>query len=213
MNGRGGVHTTVYPVAALEAFGFQQRERRYTQYIDVLARYEDRPGILVEPSEGFGAGALHLFEIPTRDEYMDNIVGYFVPDRAPVVGEPIRVRYTMTTLGDEPVHALATVQRTRMGRADLMRPITPPIDHRTMYFIDWAGPSLPTDARAPVAIDVSTTTGTIIEPKIERIAKTGEWRCFFEHRADGDAIADLRVAVSLNGKPIAETWHYTTGDR
>lgn len=213
MNGRGGVHTTVYPTRELERFAFQQRERRYVQYVDVLARYEERPGMLVEPKAGFEDGALHLFEIPTTDEYMDNIVGYFVPQQTPVVGEPIRVAYTLTTLADESLHPLATVQRTRVGRVDLMRPIKPDVPGRAVYFIDWAGASLPADKAASVKVEVTATAGTIVEPKIERVGKTGEWRCFFEHRAEGDTIANLRAVVTLDGKPIAETWNYTTGDR
>ncbi|MET0440472.1 MAG: glucan biosynthesis protein G, partial [Casimicrobiaceae bacterium] len=59
-------------------FGLQQRDRRFSRYEDLEARYDKRPGVWVQPTGTWGAGRVELVQIPTPDETNDNIVAYWV---------------------------------------------------------------------------------------------------------------------------------------
>ncbi|MBM7093421.1 glucan biosynthesis protein, partial [Streptomyces sp. S12] len=100
------------------AFGLMQRKRAFADYADSEAHYERRPSLWVEPLGDWGEGAVHLIEIPTGDEYHDNIVAFWRP-RAPLAaGREHRFDYRLHWCA---THAwkpqLATVSRTRIGAA------------------------------------------------------------------------------------------------
>ncbi len=185
-----------------------QRDRNYRDYLDVAARHEDRPGVMVDPVRGFTAGAVRLYEIPSPEDYMDNIVAYFVSDMKPPLREPLEIAYRLSTVADEPVAKLAHVVSTRIGNADRMRPTEEDYPGRRLYFIDWEGEGLPTDPQAQVQPIVTASTGTVVLPKAEHVAQTGGWRCWFEHRPNGTDVAELRAHLILDGKQIVETWLY-----
>src|SRR5690606_9416292 len=58
-------------------FGLMQRKRGFSDYGDAEARYDRRPSLWVEPLDDWGQGRVHLVEIPTADEYQDNIVAFW----------------------------------------------------------------------------------------------------------------------------------------
>jgi len=64
-------------------FGLMQRDRNFSSYEDLEARYELRPSIWVEPVSKWGAGRVELVQIPTPNEANDNIVAYWVPNTVP----------------------------------------------------------------------------------------------------------------------------------
>ncbi len=210
INGRPAPRTSSFKTPGLESFALLQRQRRFDAYIDTRARYEDRPGVIVDVGDDFPAGDVRLYEIPSPEEYMDNIVAYVSPLTQPEPGRPLPFSYRLSTLADEPVSRLGQVIWTRIGAAERMRWLDPPIPGRRMYFIDWAGEGLPQDPNANVLPEVSTTTGSIVEPVVEYVAKTRGWRVYFEHRPEGDAVAELRATLHLDGRQIVETWLYGT---
>src|SRR3546814_2505007 len=57
-------------------FGLMQRKRKYEDFQDAEAAYQKRPSLWVEPLGDWGEGEVHLVEIPTADEYHDNIVAF-----------------------------------------------------------------------------------------------------------------------------------------
>lgn len=211
-NGRALAQISAFAVDPLEGFGLLQRERNFAAYLDVEARQEDRPGLWVAPERGFGAGAIQLFEIPSVEEYADNIVAAFVP-RAPVEADrPLALAYTLTTVGGEPSAvlpgALARVVSTRIGSPETLRPVKPPIPGRRLYTIDFAGPSLPADGAGLNPV-VSASHGTMVDPVLEHIRQTGGWRLYVEWRPPetmpaGDVV--LRARLMLGDKPVSETW-------
>jgi glucans biosynthesis protein len=153
---------------------------------------------------------VRLYEIPSPEEYMDNIVAYVSPVAQPAPGTPLAFSYRLSTVGTEPVAKLAQVIWTRIGSAERMRYVDPPIPGRRIYFIDWAGDELPRDPGAKVTAVVTASTGTIVEPVVEFVAKTRGWRVCFEHRPLADAVAELRATLHLDGHQIVETWLYGT---
>ncbi|MDB5646888.1 MAG: glucan biosynthesis protein [Methylobacterium sp.] len=212
-NGRAHPQISAFGVDPLEGFGLLQRERDFPAYLDVQARHEARPGLWVTPETGFGRGAVQLFEIPSREEYMDNIVAAFVPADPVPAGTERSVRYTLTTVDAEPVPvvpgALARVVSTRVGSAERLRPTTPPSPGRRLYVVDFEGPGLPADRNAAVSADVSASAGTMVDPFLEFVPQTGGWRLYVEWRPPapmpaGDVI--LRARLALGGTVLTETW-------
>lgn len=68
-------------------FGLLQTPRAFADYQDVEAGYHRRPSAWIVPRGDWGAGAMTLVEIPTADEYHDNIVAFWRPD-APLSPRP-----------------------------------------------------------------------------------------------------------------------------
>ena len=56
-----------------KGFGLLQRDRMFDHYLDGV-HYERRPSLWIEPLDDWGDGAVQLVEIPTDDEFHDNIV-------------------------------------------------------------------------------------------------------------------------------------------
>ncbi|TXN21571.1 glucan biosynthesis protein [Methylobacterium sp. WL119] len=235
VNGRPSPQISAFRAAPLSGFGLMQRERTFAAYLDVEARQEARPGLWVEPAapatkpemvaagaspragDAFAAGQVQLFEIPSVEEYMDNIVAAFVPDAPVRPGHPIALAYGLTTVGAEPVPALpgtlARVISTRIGSPDRLRPVDPPIPGRRLYCIDFAGPDLPQGALdaegAGVAAIVSASAGTMHDPVAAPVPQTGGWRIYVEWRPPaamppGDVV--LRAHLTRAGRRISETW-------
>lgn len=213
VNGRRDPQVSAFAVDPLDGFGLLQRERNFAAYLDVQARHEYRPGLWVTPEAGFGAGAVQLFEIPSREEYMDNIVAAFVPAAPVAAGRPLALRYTLATVGAEPARVvpgtLARVVSTRVGSAERLRPTTPPSPGRRLYVVDFEGPGLPRDPAVALAADVSASAGTLVDPVVEFVPQTGGWRLYVEwrppaSRPPGDVV--LRARLLVSGRAVTETW-------
>ncbi|MCJ2030223.1 glucan biosynthesis protein G [Methylobacterium sp. J-043] len=211
VNGRPAPQISSFRAAPLEGFGLLQRERHFAAYLDVQAQHEDRPGLWVTPQDGFGAGAVRLFEIPSRTEATDNIVAAFVPEAPAEAGKSLRLAYSLVTVGAEPALAppLARVVSTRVGSAERLRPTDPPSPRRRLYAIDFEGPGLPDDPKADIDVALSASAGALVEPYAERVPQTGGWRLYVEFRPpdswpSGDVV--LRARLSHAGRVITETW-------
>lgn len=216
VNGRAKTQISAFRTAPLEGFGLLQRERHFGAYLDVWARHEDRPGLWVKPdpsSAVFKAGAVQLFEIPTLEESVDNIVAAFVSDTPVEPGKAISLAYGLTTIGAEPVSRLpddlARVVGTWIGSAENLRRTNPPSPERRLYNIEFAGKSLPKDPAAKLDITMTASAGSIVDPETEYVPQTGGWRIVAEYRPPnptppGDVV--LRARLSYGGKVVTETW-------
>ena len=87
---------TSYTLNNPVGFGLMQRDRRFTSFEDLEARYEMRPSVWVEPKGNWGAGRVELIQIPTPDETNDNIVAFWVPAVAPRPGVPLTMEYRLS---------------------------------------------------------------------------------------------------------------------
>jgi glucans biosynthesis protein len=180
-------------------FGLMQRARGFSDYQDAEANYEKRPSAWVEPLGDWGAGEVHLVELPTADEYHDNIVAFWRPREPLAAAREHRWRYRLHWCAD---HAwlpdLARVAATRAGDQHGAR----------LYVIDLDGGRL--DAMAANAlpkVDAAASAGELRNPVVYRVEQAGVWRMSFEF-APGDAkVAELRArAVDAQGQPLSETW-------
>ena len=88
----------------LTGFGLLQRDRDFRSYEDLAARYDLRPSLWVQPATNWGAGAVELVEIPTPNEFHDNVVAYWVPKQKPAPGQEFHWAGTLSTFLTGPGH-------------------------------------------------------------------------------------------------------------
>ncbi|WP_292292867.1 glucan biosynthesis protein [Marivita sp.] len=115
-------------------FGLYQGPRDFADFEDTEARYHDRPSAFVTPATDWGRGAVMLVEIPTGDEFMDNIVAFWRPETPLAAGSEHRFDYRLTWTRDLPSGTGHAIRQSRSGR-----------EHDTpgarRYVIDFEGPS------------------------------------------------------------------------
>ncbi len=191
-------------------FGLLQRDRAFDHYQDDGVFYEKRPSLWIEPKAGWGRGSVHLLELPTPDETMDNIVAYWNPERKPQPGEEWLFSYRMHWGARMPYESpLAQVAATRNGLGGVIgRPRT----HFSWRFVvDFAGgPFGMLGEEAAIEPVISVSRGEIEIPSVRPLRPLAGYRAIFDWRPtdDGTAPVDLRVYLRLNGRPLSETWLY-----
>lgn len=111
------VETSAFADSAPSSFGLFQTARAFEDFEDTEARYHDRPSVIVQPIGDWGPGAVMLVEIPTGDEFMDNIVAFWRPDAPLEPGSEHQFAYRLSWTRAAPdTGNLATIAQTRSGR-------------------------------------------------------------------------------------------------
>jgi periplasmic glucans biosynthesis protein len=188
-------------------FGLMQRDRSFSSYEDLEARYENRPAVWVEPKGKWGAGRVELVALPTPDETNDNIVAFWVPATTPNPGGPYEIEYRLLwQMEQESTPPLAWVAQTRRGTGFTRKP-----ERNLSFVIDFDGPGLrklKPDAKVESAFS-SDSNGQILESVAYRHDVTGGWRVALKvRRADDKKPLDLRGSLRLGDETISETWSY-----
>lgn len=183
-------------------FGLMQRKREFADFGDSEAHYERRPSMWVEPVGDWGEGAVHLFELPTADEYHDNIVAFWRPRKPLAAGREHRFDYRLhwcARRGDQTT--LAKTERTRVGAAP---------EGARQVVLDLAGGRLDTlDKSAQPRAEVEASHGRIANIVTHASPVTGGWRLAFELQPGDQPLVELRARLlSEDGSPLSETWIY-----
>lgn len=111
------VETSAFSDTAPRAFGLYQTARAFEAFQDTEARYHDRPSARVVPQSDWGPGAVMLVELPTGDEFMDNIVAFWRPQAPLIAGQDYRFAYRLTWTRDQPnIGTLPVIAQGRSGR-------------------------------------------------------------------------------------------------
>lgn len=76
-------------------FGLMQSKTDFADFQDAEGSYQRRPSAWVAPRGDWGRGAVMLLEIPTEDEFADNIVAFWRPE-APLAPGDHRFEYDLT---------------------------------------------------------------------------------------------------------------------
>jgi len=180
-------------------FGLTQRSREHADFEDLEADYHKRPSVWITPGEGWGAGQLTLVEIPTENEYNDNIVVFWRPETPWEAGRETRVSYRMNWgVGEPVVPVVAQVSGTRAGRA--------PGSGQPIFVIEFEGAGEQMFEGAEPRI--SASDGTILRPQLLPNPETGGVRMVFEFEPGDSTVAELRAYLDRNGEPVSETWLY-----
>ena len=111
------VESSAFADHAPRRFGLYQTPRSYEDFQDTEARYHDRPSAVVEPMGDWGPGAVMLVELPTGDEFLDNIVAFWRPDAPLGAGQEYRYSYRLTWTRAAPhLNGLPGILQSRSGR-------------------------------------------------------------------------------------------------
>ncbi len=182
----------------VRGFGLLQRNRDFSAFEDLEARYEKRPNAWVEPIGDWGEGEVQLYEIPANNEYNDNIVAFWRPKEAFQPKREYLYTYRLHWTGNDPNAAeTATFQRTRQG-AD---------ENRRLFVLDAVGEALTklppgTEVRG----EVSAGSGKIHDVVTQPNPHTGGWRLSFFLDPEKSTAVDLRARLLHGDDSLSETW-------
>jgi glucans biosynthesis protein len=181
------------------SFGLIQRSRAFTDYQDAEAHYEQRPSAWIEPGEAWGPGAVQLVELPTADEFADNIVAFWRPAEPLAAGEEYRFTYRLVW-AQAPVEPLplARVLATRGGASILDAT-------ERVFVVDF---DLGMINFATVEPRVSASAGELKGISITPLPGGNIARVGF-HLIPGEAVeSELRLALRSEGATASEIWLY-----
>jgi periplasmic glucans biosynthesis protein len=198
---------TSFATANPIGFGLMQRDRDFSRYEDLEARFDRRPSAWVEPKGAWGPGRVELVQIPSPDESNDNVVAYWVPDAVPAPKQPWDVEYRMLWQKEtdtRPPHAWVT--QTRRGHGSQRSG-----DNTIGMILDFDGPALrklQPDARVEGVVSADGSV-EVVRRHTYRNENTGGWRMALElRRVDSGKAAELRAFLRMDNNPISETWSY-----
>jgi glucans biosynthesis protein len=185
------------------AFGLLQRDRDFESYQDLEAAYHRRPSAIVEPIGKWGRGAVRLIEVPTTNEFNDNVVALWVPAKAPAAGEPIDIEYKLHWTLDPSGPPTGFVRATRLDRS------AGPESER--FVIDFDGAKLRTlAASTKVEQVISVGDGAKLnQTTLQKNEVNGTWRVVFTIHPDGSGRpVELRCFLRDKSASLSETWSY-----
>lgn len=201
--------TDYFATDNVRGFGLIQRDDKFTQYMDIEARYDTRPSAWVEPEGDWGKGNVVLVQLPTPGETNDNIVAFWQPDQQVTPGEPQHFAYT-ATFGSQHIAAepLARAIATHTGDGNRVGGGNQPGAVRVI--VDFAGGALDElTAEAPVVASVTGLEGgEVISHFVEYVEPLKQWRLSILARPADQKPLTLRGFLAHEGTPVTETWTY-----
>jgi glucans biosynthesis protein len=187
-----------FTTMAPKGFGLVQRSRKSTDYYDLNAHYEHRPSAWIEPIGDWGQGKVILIEIPSNKETNNNIITFWRPDNKLTPDKSWHFSYKIHWgVPPKEKHPLGEVMSTRIGPSSNGKDQT--------FLISYKGV---VDPLEKLQINISTSKGKILNPIIETDAEANETRVRFELDPEKSNLAELRLCLQKEGKPVTETWLY-----
>lgn len=182
-----------------KGFGLMQRQRSFFDFQDLEAQYEKRPSVWVEPVGAWGEGAIHLVEIPTREEVHDNIVAFWRPKEQLRKGTEYNHTYRLHWTWD-------THERADLARFGLTRVGTR--DDRRHFVMDLLGQRIKNVQATALRADVTASQGAVSNVVLQNNPNVGGIRLSFSFDPKGTDLAELRAVLTQEGVPVSETWIY-----
>ena len=189
----------------VRGFGLAQRARHWDDFEDIEGDYDRRPTCWVEPRGEWPEGRVELFEIPTDDEFNDNIVAFWRPNAPPAAGSRLDVEYDLVwSAGHASGYGLLATTRSASGAH---------IDSGRLFVIDFAPQGAEEDEgrspSGPEALEavVEASRGTVSEVTLVRHPTDPGLRLSFRLEPE-ENLSELRASIRQAGRPISETWLY-----
>jgi glucans biosynthesis protein len=202
----GSLLDNAFELDSPRGFGLFQRDRVWDHYQDIGARYPNRTNLWVEPEGAWGQGHIALIQIPTNNEYMDNVVAFWTPAKPAQAGDTLHYAYRMTWHGHpQQKPDLWMVRDTRIGRGDIFNG-----QQATRFVIDFEPSGTPCKAAStqPTPHIQLSSTSSIVEKHID-CRPDGGWRAAFNVVTPKQGAQDFSLLLLDNEKPVSETWSYT----
>lgn len=194
-------------------FGLMQRDINFDHYQDLEARYEIRPSVWVSRQGDWGKGHIELVQIPSDNEYNDNIVAYWVPERAFVPGDSVRFDYTLSW------HS-AKQKLSPRSEVTSSRVIRKP--NEVMFLVDFSAVDMKPGAEGKqFKPDLWVSRGARISAfELMKNPVSGGWRLVMHVQLDPAGLLDgvlpnqkpaieFRAFLKDGEQPVTETWSYT----
>ena len=190
-------------------FGLVQMPTDFASFLDQEGAYERRPTAWVRPHGDWGAGAVTVLEIPTEDEFADNIVAFWRPEAPLDVGGH---EFGYDLEWHPPGPGALPARDDRLIPVRSASGIEPNLKEGRLFVLDFSaayGTELPTDG---IEADFGPTPGV----EISGIAlyplhgRPGTLRVSFILTPEDDHdSAELRLALrDAAGIPVAPIWLY-----
>ena len=210
VNGRGerlwrplrnpsGLETSAFSDDDPRAFGLIQRARDFADFEDAEAHYERRPSAWIEPTDLWGEGAVTLVEIPSADEFTDNIVVFWRPAEPLAAGSenPFNYRLSWGTAEGED-QPIARVVGTRSG-VSILDP------RERLFVVDFDLGLIRFDDLAP---KLEASAGEVKGLSIARLPEGNAARVGFHFIAGDLPSAEFRLWLASGDTPASEVWLY-----
>ena len=199
------VRITAFPAAGMAGFGLMQRDRNYDHYQD-RAAFERRPNLYVEPVEGFSGGEIQLVELPTRAEFNDNIVAFYVPEKPAKAGDEMSFKYRLHWSGAEPETQLARLVDVRLNRPWPRRAAGEADRLERKMVLDFAGGALAGVSPWDVTPVIEVPCGRAFKPKLERaVDRADGMRLEFDLFTEEVEPCEVRVSLKAGDRVLSET--------
>ena len=186
-------------------FGLLQRDRNFADYQDIFNLYQQVPSVWVEPRGNWGAGEVHLVELPTNFEGTDNIVAFWNPKEKPRAGQETRFAYTLQwALRPDAKFSPCKVAQTRIGK-------DPGDPKKRQVVVDFeASEALPLTAETPKADVKAGENATVEHVQVFKNEIGKNWRVIFSltPKANDPGLVDIRCALNAGGRVASEVWNY-----
>lgn len=198
------MQVNVFAADQSKGFGLLQRDRDFNHYQDLEALYHKRPSLWIQPIRGFDKGSVKLLQLPTDNEYADNVAVMWTPTESPPPLQPVQIEYVMRWFGEaEDLPPTGRCVWTRVDKQD--------VSNERHFFLDFAGGGL--DKLKPgelPGVDVASPTGIITDTKVEWNDYNQSWRVGF-HVTNNEKNKPVEITCRLKaGNEVAtETWSYT----
>ena len=195
-----------FATKGIRGFGLLQRERSFAAYQDNFNPYYQTPSVWVEPRGHWGEGEVHLVELSTWYEGLDNIVAFWSPKEIPKPLQPFHFAYSLSWTREKDMKLSPNhVAATRIG-------LDPRTEKRRQIVIDFTGPRLAgfTENNPPQAIASCSDNATLTENQIFHVPELGVWRVILkmENQAGNKNPVDIRCTLKQGEEVLTETWAY-----
>ncbi|MFC6672167.1 glucan biosynthesis protein G [Marinobacterium aestuariivivens] len=193
----------------VRGFGLLQRDREFSDYQDLQARYELRPSSWVKTEGDWGPGQVVLVQLPTENETNDNIVAFWRPKDKVTAGQALEYAYEVqfggAELGGNP---MGRAVNSYVGDGSVIGGGSEKGAYRIL--VDFNGGVLDKQRpRAPVLSHVTATDGgEVLEHFVEYNEALKGWRLSVLARPAEKKPLSLRAYLSLGDETLTETWTY-----
>ena len=194
-----GVEVSAFADTGPRGFGLMQRARGTEAYGDLVAHYERRPSLWVEPEGDWGPGQVMLVELPTDKEINDNIVAFWRPKAALSAGREYRYAYRLHWGATNPDEGtVARVTATRTGRRVF--------ETGRIFTIDYERHPALGDDPAGIEVRLFNSVGEVGVPLLQPDPHGGGMRLDITLRLPAGQATELRAELWRGGARAAEVW-------
>ncbi len=202
------LRANAYADESPRGFGLLQRDRDFEHYEDLVAHFERRPSVWIEPVGNWGRGAVKLVQLPSDVEFSDNIVAYWTPEPPLRPGDLLEYEYVIHWTTNRVVpDSLAQVRSTRIGVVVEEPRKTPPNLRFVVDFDPGPKAALPDDGQLKPEVSCGPGARRVSETFL-RNPLNGTCRLVIEITQPTAAV-DLTAVLMANGRRVSETWNYT----